>query len=388
MTTTSERSRAANVAAPPGAALSIALFASMAAVIAIAAWRTGTWGAILASAAAVAGILLARRSGYAAGLTAGARARDDLHAHLVSVEADLVKVRLSALRDPSAERDRALADALTRAEAAENALAEAQSQQRAVRDFAEGALADERRKAQAYREQAERALAEARQQAHAAHDQTDNAFTAERSQHMAATAELQRQLVEERKRAEQAIAEEAKKRQALQREIERLAAEAANRKDDQRGALREVERVLAPWIEREKLLLDLARLDGKGGRSDLPTILDAIASKAAFASVVLSDESGLPVAASRGCRDAENAAATSSLLFTLADRLAECGAPAPISVLVHDDANETILHRLFRAGSARYLLTATGRGRGVAPETLDPTLASIERCLLRESLVS
>ena len=54
-------------------------------------------------------------------------------------------------------------------------------------------------------------------------------------------------------------------------------------------------------------------------------------------------------------------------------------------MLVHDTANETILHRLFRAGEARYLLTATGRGRGVVPETLDPTLDTIERALLQEA---
>ena len=301
--------------------------------------------------------------------------------------------KLTALRGSPGGDDKALMAETARREAAEAALAEERAQRKTTTDVGETSIAEERRQRQILQEQAQRAIAEERRQRQVLHEQAEHALAEERKQRQALQEQMDRALAEERKqrqaREEQveraqisATAENKALREATaiaQRESERLSSA-------QNGALREVERVLAPYIEREKLLLDLARIEGGTcSRQDLPRILDTIAKKASFASIVLADESGLPVAASRGSRDPEGTAATSSLLFTLADRLAAHGQPEPMSVLVHDTANETILHRLFRAGEARYLLTATGRGRGVVPETLDPTLDTIERALLQEA---
>ncbi len=322
-----DRARRGHEDSAPGVWL-VSTFAAPAALLtALVAWRHGVTPAAAAALAILFGGVAAFFLGVRSGLAKGARAREDLRAALVRAEGQTVKVQLAALRGSSTGSDQALAD------------------ERDLRARAEAALAEEQARRHDLASQADHALSEERRQRLAWKDQADKA----------------------------------------QREIERLSSEARSRKDDQSGALREVERLLSPYIEREKLLLDLARIDG-AARGGLPDLLDAIAKKAHFASIVLSDESGLPVAASRDTRDPEGVAATSSLLFTLADRLVERGSPAPSAVLVHDEANETILHRLFRVEAGRFLLTATGRGHGVMPETLDPTLHSIERALLRQPL--
>lgn len=377
----------------PSAALTWLFVAFAAGAVAFAALRFGLWAAAAAGGAALAGLVAGRLAGVTAGLARSARTRADLHERLVAAEGAVVRSKLTALRGSSTGDDKALMEETARREAAEAALAEERAQRKAVSDVGETSIAEERRQRQILQDQAQRAIAEERRQRQVLHEQAEHALAEERKQRQVLQEQMDRTLADERKQR-QALQEQVERaqrsataeNQALreataiaQREAERLSSA-------QNGALREVERVLAPYIEREKLLLDLARIEGgTHSRQDLPRILDTIAKKASFASIVLADESGLPVAASRGSRDPEGTAATSSLLFTLADRLAAHGQPEPMSVLVHDTANETILHRLFRAGEARYLLTATGRGRGVVPETLDPTLDAIERALLQEA---
>ena len=363
-----------------------------------AAVRFGVVAGALAAGALALGLFAGRNWGVAVGLARSARSRTDLHHRLVEAEAAVVRSKLTALRSTPAGDDKALMAEIARREAAEAALAEERArrppppppQQGGV---PEAALVEERRLREALQTQAQQAIAEERRQRQLLQEQAERAVAEERRLRKDAQEQADRTIAEERRlrQAAQEQADRAQRGAAAETAALREAAAIAQRESErlssaQNGAIREVERVLAPYIEREKLLLDLARIEGGSNtRSDLPRILETIAKKASFASIVLADESGLPVAASRGARDPEGVAATSSLLFTLADRLAAHGAPAPMSVLVHDEANETILHRLFRAGDGRYLLTATGRGRGVVPETLDPTLDTIERALTQES---
>lgn len=150
--------------------------------------------------------------------------------------------------------------------------------------------------------------------------------------------------------------------------------------------MNKVEQVLAPLFERERVAHALSRVDvGRGTRDELPRLLEAIANTAGFTSVVLSDEVGLPLASNDRADDAEIIAGIWSLLLTIADRVAASGAPAPLSVVVHDAEGRAILHRIFSAGRHRFLLTAVSRSDRLAPESLDPALANLERVLTRDT---
>lgn len=376
----SERTRSTPAPSTPGAALTLLSFVLAAGLVAFAAWRSGAASALAAGGVALVSALLGYRFGLASGITRGARALGELHERLVAAEAQVVRERLTALRAPQEGSAQLLDDEVRRREQAEAALAEERKRTTAAQQQAEAQVAEERRRTAAVQQQAEAALAQERGRTQAVQQQAEAQIAEERRKTAAVQQQAEAQIAEERRQRQSASEQAAR----AQREAERLSSEAARRGDDQKGALREVERLLAPYIERERLLLDLSRLDGTA-RGGLPDLLDAIARKGNFASIVLADEAGLPLAASRGTRDAESVAATSSLLFTLADRMAECGSPAPLAVLVHDEGNETILHRLFRVEGGRYLLTATGRDRGIVPETLDPALHTIERALARET---
>jgi len=149
----------------------------------------------------------------------------------------------------------------------------------------------------------------------------------------------------------------------------------------------EVQRVLAPLMERERLASELARLDiGRGTRGELPQVMDALARIGGFSSVVLADEVGLPLAVNTGAEDGDRLAGMWSMLLAVADRVALSGAPAPHAIVVHDAANQTLLHRLFTSAGNRFVLTTVSRGRSLSPEVLDPALGKLERILAGTTL--
>ena len=74
-------------------------------------------------------------------------------------------------------------------------------------------------------------------------------------------------------------------------------------------------------------------------------------------------------------------AGISSLILTLTDRIAGAGGAAPLAVILRDCSNQRILHRIFTAGGARFLLTAVCKGDDVATDTLDPALGALETVL-------
>lgn len=192
--------------------------------------------------------------------------------------------------------------------------------------------------------------------------------------------------------AQRALAEAIAAQAAVRAELgvvqERLAQRESGQLREGR-AVEEVQRVLAPLIERERLAGQLARLDvGRGHRGELPRLMDAIASVGGFSSVVLSDEAGLPLAVNKASSDGEQLAGLWSMLLTVADRISTAGAPVPTAVVVHDSANQTILHRLFSSAGSRFLLTAVSRGRSLEPEALDPALSNLERMLAGSALAS
>ena len=116
-------------------------------------------------------------------------------------------------------------------------------------------------------------------------------------------------------------------------------------------------------------------------RGELQRLLDLIASKGHFATVLVSNETGLPVASNSKAHNADEIAGLSSLLLSFADRTVQVRQPALNSILLYDETEQATLHRIFRAGEDRYLLTAVASSAALAPNTLDPALGQIEAVL-------
>lgn len=169
-------------------------------------------------------------------------------------------------------------------------------------------------------------------------------------------------------------------------ENKRLNAAVAQQRNAGRDGLREVERILSPLLEKERVAQAIQHIDlGRGTREELPRLLDAIAQAGGLSTLVLSDDSGLPLAASAGAERAEVLAGVWSQLLTLADRVVENGAPAPMGVRVLDVDGRVLAHRIFSAGAQRFLLTAVSRTGGLSPEALEPAVAKLERVLMRDA---
>lgn len=150
--------------------------------------------------------------------------------------------------------------------------------------------------------------------------------------------------------------------------------------------LREVQRILSPLLERERVAQSIQHIAlGRGTRDELPRLLDAIAAAGGWSAVVLSDDSGLHLAASADAERVEVLAGVWSQLLSLADSVVENGEPAPVSARVSDLDGRVLVHRIFSAGNQRFLLTAVSRGASLGPEALEPAVAKIERVLLRDA---
>lgn len=172
----------------------------------------------------------------------------------------------------------------------------------------------------------------------------------------------------------------------LRADLRRLMDDKERETGELRSSIREL---LAPLSERERVAQQLATLAApRGGRAGLPQLLTEIAARVGLESVLLSDADGLLLAAVGDSGQGVALAGVSSLLVTFAERTAAAGAPAPIGVVVHDEANRMLLHRLFRVGPERYVLTAIARGRPIAPSALDPALGKIEELLAAEPLAA
>lgn len=147
----------------------------------------------------------------------------------------------------------------------------------------------------------------------------------------------------------------------------------------------QIQAILTPLVQRERVAHDLARLDSGGGtQRDLAALLDQIADKGNLTAVLLSDEQGLPLAASSRAQDLERLGATASLLLLMAERLSRDGGAAPLSLTVHDAVNNVTLSRLFSVSGQRLLLTAMSVGDHLTPAMLDPALVKLDAALLNK----
>lgn len=171
-----------------------------------------------------------------------------------------------------------------------------------------------------------------------------------------------------------------------QAELKRLASTLVQSRDTGRHEMKEVERILSPLLEGERVAQAIQHIDlGRGTREELPRILDAIAKAASLSTLVLSDDSGLPLVASTGSERTEVLAGVWSQLLILADRVVENGDPAPFGMRVLDVDGRVLAHRIFSAGDQRFLLTGVARAGGLSPEALEPAVAKLERVLMRDA---
>lgn len=149
-----------------------------------------------------------------------------------------------------------------------------------------------------------------------------------------------------------------------------------------RDLRRTMQELLGPMMRQERLGHDLARLDlASGQREELPRLLDSIANTGGFSVVLLSDDAGLPLAASTGTDNPERYAGLASLLMVLVERLSRDPGPNPIAVSVHDAANQHLLSRVFEVSGQRLMLTAVTAGPGLSPTALDPALVKLATVL-------
>ncbi len=149
-------------------------------------------------------------------------------------------------------------------------------------------------------------------------------------------------------------------------------------------AVRAMLKLVQPVVEKDRLSQGLQQLPQlSDSRSGLRELLDRMAERGGFAAVVLSDEAGLPMACNRGCTAAETLAGTSSLLLILADRVPRHGAARPHSFVLHDEAGQVTLHRIFWVGKQRYLLSVVSNS---APDFVQPDLFDTPIARLRTLL--
>jgi hypothetical protein len=174
----------------------------------------------------------------------------------------------------------------------------------------------------------------------------------------------------------------------MQRELQKVVAPLlVSRSDGKEDVRKMMSEVLAPMLDRERVGRELSAIHvGQGGLGELPKLLDAICEKAAFSAVVLSDEAGLPLAASSGAADVDLLAGTAAFFLTLAERAERASLPRPLSCVVLDETNRLTVYRMFAVGATRFTLSAVSRGLNVAPGALDPALSPLERALARRSL--
>jgi hypothetical protein len=161
---------------------------------------------------------------------------------------------------------------------------------------------------------------------------------------------------------------------------EQLSQRSAEQQENLRALM---EQFLSPLTQRDPLAFELSNPDERSWRlDDLSRLLDQIADKGNFATVLLSDHQGLPLAANTHAQDLERLGATSSLLQLVADRLGSNGSPAPLSLMVHDAANAVTLCRMFKVGDHRLALTAVSPGILLLSTAIDPALVKVDRLLM------
>jgi hypothetical protein len=185
-----------------------------------------------------------------------------------------------------------------------------------------------------------------------------------------------------------AVVQKAQSPEQMQRDLKKMMAPLFTDRSDGTVEMRKMmSEVLGPMLDRERIGRELSSIHvGGGGLGELPKLLDAICEKASFSVVVLSDDAGLPLAASSGADDVEMLAGTAAFFLTMSERAERANLPRPLSCVVLDENNRLTVHRMFMVGASRFTLSAVSRGMNVAPGALDPALSPLERVLSPKTL--
>ncbi len=177
------------------------------------------------------------------------------------------------------------------------------------------------------------------------------------------------------------LAKQATDPERLQQDMQKLMAPLLRKQDDTTALRDMMKDLLKPIVDRDRLGRELSSLQDGLGLGELPRMLDAIAEKGGFSTVVLSDDMGLPLAANTTAINVDTLAGVASWLLTLVERAERTDAPTPLAVVVQDSSNQFVLHRIFEVGAQRFTLTAVSRGLNVAPGALDGALGKLEKVL-------
>lgn len=171
-----------------------------------------------------------------------------------------------------------------------------------------------------------------------------------------------------------------------QGDLRRLLQQATQRNDAAAAELREAERALTPIFERERTVQAIEHIQmGAGTRGELPRLLDAIARAGGLRALVLSDDSGLPLASNEGAERAEVLAAVWSQVLVLGDRVAANSEPPPVAMRVLDAHGRVIVLRVITAGRQRFVLVAVAHGEGLSADALEPAVPKLEQVLVRDA---
>jgi len=168
----------------------------------------------------------------------------------------------------------------------------------------------------------------------------------------------------------------------------------------QGDALQRVVEPLAKWdkqvetlnaaikqVQDSVLLLDQGAVDltdletNDLNRSNLTRLMDEIAEKGHFKVMLLSDDKGLPIAASSNAQQLDKLAAISSLVVIFGDRISQDDNESPQSFLIHYENNMDILCRLFVIGEQRMVLTVISSKQKLTTSALDSVLPKFTESL-------
>lgn len=138
-----------------------------------------------------------------------------------------------------------------------------------------------------------------------------------------------------------------------------------------------IQKMQASIVNKDQVALELSNLKTSSNRGDLSNLMDEIAEKADFESVILCNENGLPLVSSKNTEDLERLAAIASFVVIFGDRMSRNNSPSPISFLVRDSSKKDILCRIFHVGKQRLIMTAVSTNQKLTPNALDPTLEKV-----------
>ncbi len=139
-----------------------------------------------------------------------------------------------------------------------------------------------------------------------------------------------------------------------------------------------IKQMQSSMTNQDQVALELSNLQTNSNeRGDLSSLMNEIATKAQFESVLLSNEDGLPLISSDNAIDLERLAAIASFVVIFGDRMSRDDSPSPISFLVRDSGNRDILCRIFHVGKQRLVMTAVSVKLQLTSSALDPALEKV-----------